>query len=527
MPKPKRRAATELPNVQVGPPLHTIVIDNGGDSIRFGWSTDPTPQKIPNCTGRLPQQYWSVLSGDQILNLQNPNAAILSRSMERHVIYDLGTQMHVWKRALDLLKVVSPPSELSGFFGWNNNSSSNGGQTLASHCAVLIGLPAWMPRCILDQVLQLWWNEFGVPHVGFYISGTAAAVPTILENTAVPIACVVDMGWSGVSILPTFESKLICNTSSTPVMKRVGIGGRHMIQMYKYYFTYRQYNLMDQEWVLRDVFETTSRISLEFHSDMKMANGLKRPLYDLDYVLPDYETTKVGVVQVPESVRQQLERLAQNKSTDVDPEEEDDDEDDEDFQIDEDQMQDDVDEGIGDADMEDVAPDDEDEEDEKALRERVLAERRAEEERRRAQEAEQQVLKISLERFAIPEILFHPQDGGLPPDWANLPTAIVQAVESCPEVYRAGLYRSVQLAGGLSRLPNLKERLEREVRCLMSPEYELDIRLLENPTEAAWKGGCNIANTVEYSKWSVSQAVSNKAGSAWTKLLVSEGGYYT
>jgi actin-related protein len=219
------------------------------------------------------------------------------------------------------------------------------------------------------------------------------------------------------------------------------------------------------------------------------------------------------------------------------------------------------------------------------MRERILAQRRAEEERRRADEAERQVLRLSLERFAIPELLFAPQDGNLPAEWAALPTAIIQCIESCPQPYRAGLYRSIQLTGGLSMLPGLRSRLLREVRRLVHPDYNADykvdddeeenesrdqhaatsaqpllhIRTLPDPLVASWRGGCRLVNnnenyqhlhdatisdpsgtTTGRVRWcvsslsagppsassTVSTAATGTTSASLRKQLISEGGYY-
>jgi actin-related protein len=681
-------------------PLRTIVLDNGGDTVKYGWSTDDRPSYMPNLTGRLPQQYWSVLVGDQVLDgtLQNPNACHTSRSMERYMIHNLGNQVQVWKRILDKMNVAIMPnikhpqySELPEVFGWTTENAAMAGSTMipATQCAVMIGLPLFMPRLILEQILHVFWYDFGISHVGFYASAAAAAQPTRLlvgpktspgqgpshgedddkekgnkgatakeapanelattkktnqttnhnrpteqqpdddVDGLVPIACVVDLGWSGTTIVPVYRDRVILTTTKynntnnydddespqhrVPIVRRLHFGGRHMIQMLKYYLTYRQYNLMEQEFVLRHVLETTFYVSLQYDQNMRMAadsnTTTKRPLYDLDYILPDYETTKVGVVQVPASVQRQLDRIkaandnSGEKTLLVDEDEDDEDADDEDFRVDENQMQDDDDDDVAlvpgtvievdnEEDEDNVDEDDDDddeEEDETTMRERVLAQRRAEEERRRDDEAARQVLRLSLERFAIPELLFAPQDGNLPAEWAALPTAIIQCIESCPEPYRAGLYRSIQLTGGLSMLPGLRSRLLREIRRLVHPDYNADynendeeeknephddkptatfapppllhIRILPDPMEASWRGGCRLVNnndnhhqatktdpaavttTGHPFRWCVSlsaagtpsasstgstaaAAATGTASASLRKQLITEGGYY-
>ena len=346
----------------------------------------------------------------------------------------------------------------------------------------------------------------------------------------------VDLGWSAIHIVPVYRGKVIASKSS---VRRIPLGGRHLINLWKYYCSYRQWNMMDQEWVMRQVLEATAFVSLQVAADLQWARRLpagRRP-YDREFVLPDYDTTRTGTVQIPVAVQRQLEK--QEKQ---DEEEEDDDDDDYDEEKDEDYTEKDVreddeeDENMDDpnAPLPDVVmdedesedDDDDDEESPEEIRKRLLKQREEEERRRRELEAEQQVLNVTVERFTIPETLFRPSDAGLPSEWANLPTAIVQAIEACPLIYRAGLYQSIQLTGGLSKLPNLKERLEQELRALTPSEYPLDISLSEAPLEQAWKGAKKLATDRPYTEWSIGRDEWEKASKlgAWKRLLVSEGG---
>jgi len=263
-------------------------------------------------------------------------------------------------------------------------------------------------------------------------------------------------------------------------------------------------------------------------------NGKKLPAgrrpYDREVVLPDYDTTRTGTVQIPVAVQRQLEKQKDNGGE----EEEDDDyneEEDEDF-TENDAQEDDEDENLEDSTnaapvaLEEDESGDDDEESPEEARNRILKEREEEERRRREMEAEQQVLNVTVERFTIPETLFRPSDAGLPSDWANLPTAVVQAIEACPLIYRAGLYRSIQLTGGLSQLANLKDRLEQELRALAPSQYPLGLSVSGEPINQAWKGATKLSRDSPYSSWSVGRDdwhASSKRG-AWKRLCFSEGG---
>merc|ERR1712238_259290 len=172
--------------------------------------------------------------------------------------------------------------------------------------------------------------------------------------------------------------------------------------------------------------------------------------------------------------------------------------------------------------------DDEEEESTKEKKKRLLQQRAEEDRRRREQQEEEQVLRVSVERFVIPEVLFRPIDSGLQSDLVGLSEAIVQSVESCPEPYRPALYRSVYLCGGVTFIPNLKERLQRELRSLVPTEYDLKICTADSPIDRAWFGAKAFFEQEPYTKWSVSRQewenVSKRK--AYNKLLIENGGCY-
>lgn len=580
------------------PPKYVLVLDNGSDTVKYGWATDPQKsndasshtnddhvnpkqdaqcQHMPNITARLVQQ-WTILIGNDITtHVKNPNVSCtaLTRSCnERGMITNMGNQIQVWKHILDSLNVAITPftaTETSIAFGWNkvtpkpnqhrdsravtNNAVSHNTKSISSNqCGVMIGLPPYTPRSIIEHIMSIWYDEFSFSNVGFCVSAVAAAIDrpinsflskqqqssmekldTLNESSSsVPIACVVDFGYSAIHIIPVYDKKVIVNNVSgcqNGTIRRIPFGGKHMINLLKYYFSYRQWNLMDSEWIVRDVFEKTAFVSTSFTADIYLARNVphfgKRP-YDCEYILPNYDTTLIGQVRIPESVQLEIDRMKQQQSegfhaTTIDAEnDEEEDEDDEDYN--ENDMN--VDDGDDDSDGIDDDEDDENESPEQ-IRQRLMKQREDERRLREIEAEQHQVLNISTERFAIPESLFRPSDVGLPREWANVPQAITQAIEACPLIYRPALYRSIQLTGGLSRIPNLKDRLLVELRALVPCQYLLDVTIADAPTNHAWNGITNITRQQPHDEWSVSKEEwegLSKRG-AWRRLQMKEGGH--
>jgi actin-related protein len=555
-------------------------VDNGGDTLKYGWITDETPRPpLPNLSARLVHQF-TMLVGDELANVQNPNNLIAhTRSTERGIVTNLENQTRVWKRMLDLLGVTIPSNtEAAKCLGWNiaagkrkkgnihdnaTTALSAGDKTLipAHTIAVILLLPPHCPRLLLDQMLHIWMEDFGVAHIGL-ANSTVCASYDQLQSTSWKTSCTVDLGWSSSWIVPTFRDKPV----EPSAMRRMPLGGRHMINMLKYYMSYRQYNLMDQTALLRQVFEKLSYLSLNMAADLALARQKSsgRRIYDRDVVLPDYQRTHQVEVRLPLLLQRDLERQAQKAMQGAagGPHaavEDDDEEEDEDFELDE-EDDDDDDDDDDDNDVEMVEEeeeekedsgknkkksrmsgkkkgdhsrpaDDDDDDDEETLeqkRKRIMQERAQEERRRKQQQEEEQVLRVSVERFAVPEVLFRPMDAGLQPDLVGLAQAIVQSVQACPMFYRPALYQTVYLVGGVAQLENLKPRLERELRSLVPSDYEMKITVAESPIDRAWMGAKHFFSTQPYTKWSLSRQEweGSSKRKAYTKLLMNKGGTF-
>jgi hypothetical protein len=323
------------------------------------------------------------------------------------------------------------------------------------------------------------------------------------------------------NIVPTHDGKII----NPDCIRRVPVGGRHLVNLYKYYTSYRQWNLMDQEFLLRDVLQQLGYLSLQFEDELKTARRLplgRRP-YDRDYILPDYQTTHRGQVVVPAALQRQREAEQATAETVV-PEAVEEDA--------EESSGEDESEGPTKSEKKQAKEEDdiesEEEETEEEMRRRILKQRQEEERRKRQQELEQQILQVSVERFTIPETLFHPSDAGLSPDIAGLPQAVCSSIAACPPIYRAALYQSVFLTGGLSQLCNFQARLDRDLRCLAPSQYEVTVDTAVSPIDAAWLGAREWAQKTPCMEWSVGfgewESSKKKASKEWHRLLHQNGG---
>lgn len=61
----------------------------------------------------------------------------------------------------------------------------------------------------------------------------------------------------------------------------------------------------------------------------------------------------------------------------------------------------------------------------------------------------------------------------------GIPEAVLDSVESCPELTRYVLLSNIIVVGGSSQLPGMKERLFNEIRALAPDDIEVNLKLAE------------------------------------------------
>lgn len=86
---------------------------------------------------------------------------------------------------------------------------------------------------------------------------------------------------------------------------------------------------------------------------------------------------------------------------------------------------------------------------------------------------EQQAVRLSNERFAIPEILFHPSDVGI--RQMGIPEAIIDCLKACEEETWPHLLSNIVLTGGNAKFPGFRDRVFKEVRSLAPFDYMINV----------------------------------------------------
>jgi len=419
----------------------------------------------------------------------------------------------------------------------------------SNNCAFLLLEPPFVPSTISENIDNILFRELGMARVARLLGPCMAAVkyisfceqqettPTTTTNNTDNVkwindntecCCVVDSGYSFTHIVPTQNNGEAIDTA----IRRLNVGGKVLTNLLKESVTYRQWNMMDEYHIVNDAKEQLCFVSDSFDKEMKYAKSTRKGIrwFDREYLLPDFVNTFKGSIRLPEPLqrknemaemekikkeldrlndekeRQELEDEARELAMEVDENEADDKTSAEEPNAAKRKKKskskkekknkksrkksknpknaDNSDEEMDGA--SDYDDDDSDEESDQQRLQRLKAMRDAERKRREQESLEHQAIAMSVERFAIPEVLFTPTDIGL--NCGGIAEAIVESIEACDPVLRAAMYHNVLLVGGNAKISGYAKRVESELRKLAPTNYEVRVYLPDDPVSYAWEG---------------------------------------
>jgi len=480
-------------------------LEKAGDNLRMS--------SMYNATARPPHQL-TVLAGDEITTrMKNLGQLSWNYPMERGMICDGETQLRVWARVLEVLGVVPMPMMMmmtggkivSGGGGFLSTISAARRAkpdhtdmpraTYSSNNSTFFLLePPFVPSVISEGVDFMLFRELGMARVSRKLGACMAALKYLSFCRTIPdnkttcsteanengsswindntnCCCVVDSGFSFTHIVPTYRG----GDALVNAIRRLHIGGKVLTNLLKESVTYRQWNMMDEFHIVNDAKEQLCFVSGEFDKEDEMASLKKKidrlddrklrqeladEARDLSRMQVEEDWTSMGekTSQSHKSKREKIKRTKNESSTKIDGADG---------------------SGIDDDDS------DSDEESQQQRLQRLKAMREEERKRREQESLERQALAMSVERFAIPEVLFRPSDIGL--DCGGIAEAIVESINACDPTLRAAMYHNVLLVGGNAKIPGFSERLRSELSKLCPSNYELRVYLPDEPASYAWE----------------------------------------
>ncbi|KAJ5683140.1 Actin-like protein arp6 [Penicillium macrosclerotiorum] len=433
-------------------PNKTFVIDNGAYTMKAGYASDPSSAEdalsactpIPNTLVKTRDN--RVLIGTQLAtHVTDWNEAMFRRPVEKGYIVNWEAEREIWDQT---------------FFEEKANARNKNLRISAPEdtTLVLTEAPNAIPvlqRNTDEMVMEEWgfggyvrclgptlnaWNEihslFGDPLAK-------------VDGDILPMDCllVVDSGYSHTTVTPVYKGQAIQRA-----IRRLDVGGKLLTNYLKEIVSMRQYNMVDETYIMNEVKEAVCFVSNDFTGDMERTWKANRKRQEengvvVDYVLPDPNAGKKGLMRPHDPLL-----YAKKKKGAL-----------------------------------------------SGLSAEVLSE---------------DVLVLGSERFAVPELLFNPGDIGM--KQAGVPDMIIQSVSVLPPGLHAAFLANVLVVGGNAALPGFMERLEKELRQIASADCVVRVRRAEDPIRSTWLGGSRFAsNREELGKVAITRQEYQEYGSGW------------
>ncbi|KAJ5895406.1 Actin-like protein arp6 [Penicillium taxi] len=433
-------------------PKETFVIDNGAFTMKAGYALEleSSPEEvcstIQNAIAKT--RDGRIVVGPQLSTIKDWNEVAFRRPVEKGFLVNWEAQREIWEQTF--FEEKATPKNKALRIPMPQDTT-----------LVLTEAPNAMPvlqRNTDEMVMEEWgfggyvrcigptlnaWNElhslFGDP-----LSGS----PT---SDVLPRDCllVVDSGYSHTTVTPVYRGQALQRG-----IRRLDIGGKFLTNYLKEIVSMRQYNVMEEAYIMNEVKEAVCFISNDFKEDMEKTwkvNTKSRPDSQdsvvVDYVLPDPNAGKKGFMRPHDPlIHKKKKKGAQS-----------------------------------------------------GLSAEVLSE---------------DVLVLGNERFSVPELLFNPDDIGMMQ--AGIPDMILQTLSVLPAGLHAAFLANILVVGGNSLIPGFMERLETDLRPIASSECIVRVRRATDPIISTWLGGSRLASNQEaLGQVAITREEYQEHGSGW------------
>ncbi|EGN93982.1 hypothetical protein SERLA73DRAFT_189133 [Serpula lacrymans var. lacrymans S7.3] len=260
-------------------PASIVVIDNGASTIKAGVASDAAkPEEvriIPNAIVRSKGDKTTYF-GHELERCRDYSSLHYRLPFEKGYLVDWDAQKAVWDGIFS-----------SQVLGVNTPENS-----------LLITEPYFNLPNIQDVYDQFIFEEYEFH--SYHRCTPASLIPhgqLFLSDTNPPAECtlVVDSGFSFTHVIPIINHRI-----QWYAIKRLDVGGKLLTNQLKELVSYRQWNMMDETYIMNHVKESCCFVSSSFSQDLEMCRlKPKRNPIVQEYILPDFSSNRKGRVRQP------------------------------------------------------------------------------------------------------------------------------------------------------------------------------------------------------------------------------------
>jgi actin-related protein 6 len=288
----------------------TLILDNGGYSIKAALADSNSAQLFPNCVSKARSERRRLFIADQLEECKDCSGLFMLLPLSKGVLTNYDTQRQIWDHVLrNRLQLRSDRS----------NRALN----------VIVTQPHFNFRQAQANLYELLYEEYSVDRL-FTATPTCLASlnhvssdqPTLDAFTGV----LVDSGFSCTHVVPyvngtkvkrnpaTFNPFISWSdanrnlSSRSDAIVRVEVGGKAMTNHLKDLISYRQLHVLDETHVMNQCKEDCCFVSCNLTEDMAACKQRPSRLA-VDYVLPDFVSLRRGYKCTPGTAKQQDQNL--------------------------------------------------------------------------------------------------------------------------------------------------------------------------------------------------------------------------
>ncbi|KAK1442046.1 actin 3 like protein [Babesia gibsoni] len=482
--------------------LPRVVLDNGSGSLKFSLATSKRPPMVvPNCVGQPKRKFLSHNSGyggsDHAASHGDHSEAISEacyslweyfclRPYANGLLYDPNRQRHIWSKIMGNwhLMVNGVPSNHLGIS--------------PATSAICITEPNMCPHTCRQTLAELIFEDYGfslaaiissqfasdcyytarkLPSAGRFIPGEVGLISYPDPNHAAKpfdgnssCCMVLDCGFGSSHCVPFVNSQPIQSAAL-----RSTLAGTHLNAYLKNVASMRTINLEFNELLVQHIKEESCYVSRDFDLELKAARNLKRlnahQYLNYEYVLPVYSSKgkthltkyfnshrKTPPPLLKDENRPTVEKLAKGEIQSL-------------------------------CEFESFGGY-ENPEPEQPLSEDLdgsLSDSQTKEEKKQSVQS----LNMFSERFAIPEMLFSPQDIQLKE--CGVVELVYRSLALAPKCLQRDLAKNILITGGSTMFNGFVERFYADLRKLVPYDWEIQVHYTQDSSLTAFYGAKRFA----------------------------------
>ncbi|CAL1712194.1 unnamed protein product [Somion occarium] len=256
----------------------TILVDNGASSIKLGVAdgSEVDAKTIFNAIVRSKGDKTTYV-GDEIRQCHDFSSLHYRLPFEKGYLVDWDAEKAIWDSLFN-----------TNFLGVDPTNSS-----------LLITEPYFNLPNIQDTYDQFIFEEYEFQ--AYHRCTPASLIPhgSLYAEPALPTPecmLVIDAGFSFTHVVPIMNGAIVWNA-----VKRVDVGGKLLTNHLKELVSFRQWNMMDETYIINDVKEQCCYVSQNFKKDLDICReNPRRNSIVQEYILPDYSANRLGRIRKPD-----------------------------------------------------------------------------------------------------------------------------------------------------------------------------------------------------------------------------------